>query len=137
MEILVSADLGFSVADGEAITLSFDAGDLTLTFKDWREQSVQHRFVETLAFRWAARPTLVTPRDDSTYEVDGSVWLLDELELEGYSASEQFVHHVLCFNAAKVLESPRVSQRLRKLGEWKPWQGRASSHRRFESELSG
>ena len=100
----MSADLGFSVADADGITLSFDAGDLILSFKDWREQNVQHRFVEALAFRWAARPTLATPRDDSTYEVGGSVWLLDELQSEGYSASEQFVHHVLCFNAAKVLE---------------------------------
>lgn len=100
----MSADLGFSVADGECVTLSFDAGELILRFKDWRGQNVQHRFVEALAFRWAARPTIVTPRDDSTYEVEGSVWLLDELESEGYPASERFVHHVLCFNAAKVLE---------------------------------
>jgi len=38
---------------------------------------------------------------------------------------------------AVAVESPRVSQRLRKLGEWKPWEGRASSHRKFESELAG
>jgi hypothetical protein len=100
----VSADLGFSVADGEAVTLSFEAGDLILRFKDWREQNIEHRFVEALAFRWAARPTVAAPRDDSTYEVRGSVWLLDELESEGYSGSEEFVHRVLRFNAAKVLE---------------------------------
>jgi hypothetical protein len=104
VEILVNADLGFSVADGGAIALSFEAGDLVLRFKDWPEQTIRHRFVEALAFRWAARSTVATPRDDSTYEVEGSAWLLDELKSEGYPAPEQFVHHVLCFNAAKVLE---------------------------------
>jgi hypothetical protein len=104
VEVLASTDFKFSVADGEAVTLSFDGGDLILDFKDWREQSAQHRFVEVLAFRWAACPTVATPRDDSTYEVRDSAWLLDELKSEGYSAPEEFVHHILCFNAAKVLE---------------------------------
>ena len=71
MEVLVSADIGFSVADGDGIVLSFSAGDLVLRFNDWREQNVQHRFVQALAFRWAARSTVVAPRDDSTYEVRG------------------------------------------------------------------
>ena len=34
-------------------------------------------------------------------------------------------------------ESPRVSQRLQKLGEWESWQGRASTRQRFASELLG
>ena len=74
-----------------------------------RSGRAQHRFVEVLAFRWAACPTVATPRDDATYEVRDSAWLLDELESEGHSTPEEFVHHILCFNAAKVLEviSPR------------------------------
>lgn len=104
MEVLVTANLGFSVADGEAITMAFDSGDLMLRFCDSREQNVELRFVEALAFRWPARPTVETPRDDSTYEVRGSNWSADEVQLEGPARPEEFVHHVLCFNAEKVLE---------------------------------
>jgi hypothetical protein len=104
VEVLVSADLGFQVADGDDVSLSFDGGDLILRFKDWREREVQHRFVETLAFRWASCPTLPAPRDDSTYEVQDSVWLNEEIRYGGYTSSTDFVHRVLCFNTAKVLE---------------------------------
>lgn len=104
VEVLVSAELGFQVADGEDVSLSFDAGDLVLRFKDWREQDIQHRFVEALAFRWASRPTLPTPRDDSTYEVRDSTWLREEMRHEGDTPSSDFAHRVLCFNASKVLE---------------------------------
>jgi hypothetical protein len=75
--------LGFSVADGERVDVSFADGDLALRFVDWREQIVKARFLETLAFRWASRPSLETPRDDSTYEVVDSVWLQDEVRLDG------------------------------------------------------
>ena len=34
-------------------------------------------------------------------------------------------------------ESPRVSQRLQELGEWKPWHARVSSRRKFASEQLG
>jgi hypothetical protein len=97
-------EFGFSVADGERVEVFFSEGDLVLRFVDWRETKVEHRFVEALAFRWAARPTIETPRDDSSCEVLESSWLLDEVRCEGYSAPEDFAHYVLCFNAAKVLE---------------------------------
>ncbi len=103
MEV-VPVQLGFSVADGESVGLSFSGGDLVLRFTDWREQRVEHRFVEALAFRWSARPSVETPRDDSTYEVTNSAWLRDEVHLDGYSTPEEFIHLVLCFNAEKVLE---------------------------------
>lgn len=101
---LTPVDLGFSVADGEKVEVSFAGRDLVLRFVDWREQRVEHRFVETLAFRWSARPSVVTPRDDATYSVSGSTWLCDEVRLDGYSVPDEFSHYVLCFNAAKVLE---------------------------------
>ena len=101
---LARTQLGFSVADGEAVEVSFANGDLILRFTDWREQSVEHRFVEALAFRWSARPTVETPRDDETYEVLASSWLLDEVRSDGYSTGDEFIHYVLCFNASKVLE---------------------------------
>jgi hypothetical protein len=101
---VVPAQLGFSVADGEHIEVSFANGDVALRFVDWREQVVEMEFHEALAFRWASRPSLETPRDDSTYEVVDSVWLLDEARLETLANPENFAHYVLCFNAAKVLE---------------------------------
>lgn len=100
---VVPTNLGFSVADGEKVNLSFTEGDLLLRFIDWRETQIEHRFEEALSFRWAARPTIETPRDDETYEALESAWLLDEVLLEGLKPDE-FVHHLLCFNAAKVLE---------------------------------
>ena len=101
---VVPEEFEFSVADGEGVEVSFSEGDLVLRFLDWRETRIEHRFVDVLAFRWSSRSTVETPRDDSTYEVRESSWLLDEAHLEGYSTPEDFVHHVLCFNAEKVLE---------------------------------
>lgn len=100
---LVPAKLGFSVADGELVELRFENGDLVLRFVDWGEQNVEHRFVDALAFRWSARPSVPAPRDEETYEVEASPWLLDEVRKAGAEVRE-FAHHVLCFNADKVLE---------------------------------
>jgi hypothetical protein len=100
---VIPTNLGFSVADGEGVALSFTGGDLLLRFVDWRETPIEHRFEEALAFRWSSRPTIETPRDDETYEALESTWLQDEVRLEGYKP-EEFVHYVLCFNAEKVLE---------------------------------
>ena len=101
---VVPVQLGFSAADGEHVDVSFANGDVALRFVDWREQAVETRFLEALAFRWASRPSVETPRDDSTYEVVDSVWLLDEVRLESPANPQDFAHYVLCFNAAKVLE---------------------------------
>lgn len=101
---LVPAKLGFSVADGESVELRFENGDLVLRFVDWREQSVEHRFVDALAFRWSARPSVAAPRDDETYELQESPWLLEEVRAADAGEASDFSHYVLCFNAEKVLE---------------------------------
>jgi len=101
---VVQTDLGFSVADGEDVQVTFVNGDLRLQFVDWREQPIEYRFVEALAFRWSGQSTVDTPRDDATYEVQDSTWLREEVRRDGYDAPQEFVHTVLCFNAAKVLE---------------------------------
>jgi hypothetical protein len=90
--------------------LSFSKDDLVLSFVDWQEEKVEHVFSEVLAFRWSARSTTETPRDDSAFEVIESPWLLDEVRLEGHPKPEDFVHYILCFNASKVLEV--ISRRL-------------------------
>ena len=101
---LVPAELTFSVADGEGIEVAFRDGDLTLRFTDWREQPVQHCFVDTLAFRWSAQASVPTPRDDEAYQLVDSSWLSEEVRAEVVAKPEDFAHYVLCFNAAKVLE---------------------------------
>ncbi len=100
---LLPCDLGFSVADGEDVRLLFSDGDLVLTFTDWREQQIEHRFPEALAFRWSYAPSHPTPRDDSTYVLEASEWLQGSADAEGVP-SLGFRHYILCFNAEKVLE---------------------------------
>ncbi len=95
--------LGFSVADGEHVELTFRDGDLVLRFIDWREQPVEHCFVDAIGFRWSTHASVETPRDDTTYQVLDSAWLTDEVRSEGYEIGD-FGHYVLCFNAEKVLE---------------------------------
>jgi hypothetical protein len=101
---VLPAHLGFSVADGERVSLTFEAGDLLLRFTDWHEQPITHRFLEALAFRWSSEGTVATPRDDATYEVASSSWITSEVEADGHASSNEFAHYVLCFNTAKVLE---------------------------------
>jgi len=104
MEQIIPVDLGFSVADGEDIEVHFSGGDLVLRFVNWQGQPIEHHFVETLAFRWSAMPSHPTPRDDSTYEVLLSAWLDNEIRVEGFPMTGDFAHHILYFNAGKVLE---------------------------------
>ena len=101
---LVPADLDFAVADGERVETAFADGDLVLRFVDWREERIERRFPDTLAFRWATRSTVETPRDDMAYEVPESPWLVEEVRSEAYSNPGDFVHFILCFNAAQILE---------------------------------
>jgi hypothetical protein len=43
-------------------------------------------------------------RDDMDFEVPESARLADEVRLDGHSKPNEFVHRVLCFKAANVLE---------------------------------
>jgi len=101
---LAPAEFPFMVADGEQIDIGFADGDLVLRFVDIGERPVEYRFREVLAFRWSARPTIETPRDDTAYQVLESAWLVDEVRCEGYPNPGDFAHYLLCFNAAKCLE---------------------------------
>ena len=42
----------FSIADAEHPSISYDSGDVTLTFLDWREQSVCVVFHHVVRFQW-------------------------------------------------------------------------------------
>ncbi len=54
--------------------------------------------------RWSARATVEMARDDMDFEVPESARLADEVRLDGHSKPNEFVHRVLCFKAANVLE---------------------------------
>ena len=104
MQQLVSAVFGFSVADADVPDVHFAEGNLIITFKDWRERSVEHRFLDVLAFRWATTPSYATPREDSTFELRDSDWLQTELHRDRGLATSDFAHYILCFNASSTLE---------------------------------
>jgi hypothetical protein len=115
---IVEVDFGFSVADADTPEVRFAAGDLVLVFTDWRERTIEHRFVDALAFRWGTRPSHPTPRDDSAFEVLASEWLDAELRQEGGLAAEDHAHYILCFNATRALEV--ICRRTTKQGRQAP-----------------
>jgi hypothetical protein len=49
---IAPVDLGFSVADGKHVVVSFQRQSLTVTFVDWREQTVVFVCQDAIAFRW-------------------------------------------------------------------------------------
>ena len=49
-------DLGFSIADAENPTISYANDDVTLTFLDWREQSIRVIFRYVTRFEWTDEP---------------------------------------------------------------------------------
>ena len=57
--------------------------------------------------------------------------------IDSGGASGQQVYRVAIRAPQPAPESPRVSQRLQELGEWEPWQGRASTRQKYASELLG
>ena len=101
---LVPVDLGFSTADADVPELRFATDCLVLTFRDWRENPIEHHFAEAIAFRWATTQSLPTPRDDAAYELLGSEWLHDELAAEQITVGTDFAHFIICFNSSKTLE---------------------------------
>jgi hypothetical protein len=94
---------GFSTPDADPPQIAYSDGDLSVTFTDWREQSVALRFPDAVAFRWqdnAALPPDV--RDDCSYEVTDSAWIAELCCLN--SLPREPHHYMLCFNAAGVLQ---------------------------------
>ena len=96
-------NLGFSTADAQDVSISFDGSDLTLTCVNWHGEPVKHVFNDALAYRWGQDLGSKEVHDDETYEVQNSQWLLQEAPLIGVDPSA-YVHLKLCFNARGVLD---------------------------------
>lgn len=56
MPIAQQIDPGFSTADAEFPSMSFDKGSLELRFVDWRERSVLVTFRGVSRFEWSDEP---------------------------------------------------------------------------------
>lgn len=94
---------GFSTADAERPSMTYDHGTLVFRFIDWQERPVTIHFVDTIAFRWQDEAELPAEiRDDASYEVIDSPWVA---ELATLGASERTSrHYKLCLNAVGVLD---------------------------------
>jgi hypothetical protein len=90
-----------STADASAPEVTFQRGDLTLRFVDWRAQRISLRFTDVIAFRWDDEmPPPAGVRDDESYEVDGSP-LVSQLAATGVLMSgTAYRHFMFCFNEA-------------------------------------
>ena len=102
----VPVDLGFAVADGEDVRMSFQRHILTVTFTDWQQKAVSFVCHDTLAFRWQEAEYLVGPeeRDDSVYEIEHSSWLGQHRDQACLPEGIPFHHYKMNFNAAGIFE---------------------------------
>jgi hypothetical protein len=96
----------FSTADAGPPALSFERGQLRVSFSDWREQPIILLFRDVAAFAWEGGDAGLCNghRDDSSYVVVGSSWLQRHLDAGTITASEGHRHYKLCFNVVGVLQ---------------------------------
>lgn len=102
METYTDINLGFSTADAEDVKLRYEGGNLVLSFRDWREEVKEVRFLDTLGFRWQEFDEK-NLRDDTSYEVLNSLWLEKQAKIQVANA-EEYAHYKLCFNTCGVLD---------------------------------
>ena len=98
----VQKSFGVETADAENVRIAFDQADLVLSFQDWRDVRRELTFRDVLAFRWEEFDDEGV-RNDITYEITGSAWLLRQSKLHGVPPSD-YAHCKLCFNACGVLD---------------------------------
>src|SRR4051812_15239290 len=103
---ITPVDLGFSVADGEDVAISFRGQSLTVAFVDWQEAAVAFVCQNAIAFRWQEAEYLLAPdeRDDSVYKVEDSPWLKQHQDQACLPQGLLFHHYKMNFNAAGVFE---------------------------------
>ena len=98
-------DPGFSVADAEHPRLALGAGALVLEFTDWREQDIQVHFSNVAGVKWQELDSSgPETRDDSVYEIIGSMWRTAYLKSGDWTDGDNLRHFRLCFNACGVLD---------------------------------
>ena len=101
-EELRQVSIGVSTADAESVQLFYQFGDLLVRYADWQEQEQEKKFFDVLAFRWQEFDN-DAPRDDASYEVQNSSWLLAQAKAQEV-APEGYVHLRVCFNKQGVLD---------------------------------
>jgi hypothetical protein len=99
-------DLGFSVADGKGIRVSYENQTLSISFVDWQEKAVAFIGRDTIAFRWQEAEYVLSDQEryDSPHEIIGSPWLRQHEEQRMTWEGTTFHHYKLNFNAAGILE---------------------------------
>ena len=95
-------NLGLNTADAEQVGIAFVNGALVLDFVDWQERPQTRTFQDVLAFRWQEFDERDI-RDDTTYEVMESAWLIRQAELQAVPPGD-YAHYMVCFNACGVLD---------------------------------
>ncbi len=96
-------ELGFSVADAERPTASYDGEELELRFHDWAARPHVVTFVATIAFRWQDADAV-----GAGEAFDGSNLIVDSPWLAEHAAQElttpKHRHLKLNFNTGGCLE---------------------------------
>src|SRR5256885_1301359 len=83
--------LGFDIADGEQIELTYAGSELTLRFVDWRDAPVVAVFRDTVAFKWQrAEHVAGDERFDSGHIIHDSEWLAEHVRQR--EATEEHQH---------------------------------------------
>ena len=99
----VPLSAGFSTADAEYPSMTYELGTLVFRFVDWQDRKVIIHFVDTVAFKWQDDAILPPEiRDDTSYEVVNSPWLAELIALGATGQTSR--HYKLCLNAAGVLD---------------------------------
>lgn len=101
-EELRETDIGVSAADAESVQLFYQFGDLMLHYIDWKEQEREHKFYDVISFRWQEFEGQA-PRNDVTYEVINSSWLISQAKAQEVCPND-YLHHRICFNGNGVLD---------------------------------
>jgi len=106
VEIIDISELGFSVADAEDITFSFDGSDLVLEFNDWQENHISVKCENTLGFKFqnAEYEISDSERYDSSHIVHDSAWVKEHIKQGEAWKNEDWFHYKLNFNAAGIVE---------------------------------
>ncbi len=94
--------IGIHSADAERVSLSFQDGNLTVNYIDWREKAQSVVVHEVFAFKWQERDSDSPPRDDTTYLVIQSEWLSEQTR--GLPQTQKLAHFKVLFNASGVLD---------------------------------
>ena len=105
-ETVVIFNPGFSVADAENVTYSYDGEHLYIHFVDWQENQIKVKCENTFGFKFQSAEYQLSEdeRFDSVYLVYNSQWIEYHKEQDAAWSSEEWKHYKLNFNECCVIE---------------------------------